>query len=268
MFISHALDSLQEKVVRPIGWRLLQKTYDRWREPLTIFARTACVGNQVLSRTFRSSHLKLYHAQKCHIDFLNELDQGLRPTAGLEHEIASLNQDSMRWFTQLYQKDLLETFLNSNVSLFDSFCELTDLKVEIHSGIYSYGHRSDFNEPEKIQFKELDLEETWRSFTALVKKKQELNPMSPIVYLHYSSRNDPRRHYRDRAAKLIELASSMQSSFSTFRVLKCDEGQYSYAENDKLPYHYGKETINLLSNGLSKILSDFDIRTDRYTVRN
>jgi hypothetical protein len=268
VLIGPALSSVEERLIRPIGWRLLEKTYDRWREPLNVFARTACVGNQVLSRSFRLSHLKLRHAQKCHLDFLNLLNQGFRPTTRKAQEFASLNPDSARWFAQLCQDNILETFLSSDLSFFDSFCELTDLKVEIDSGVHTYGHRSDFFQTKKIKFNEINLEETWSAFSILVKKKQELNPKHPIIYLHYSSRNDPRRKYRDRADKLLELARSMENCFSIFRVLKLDEEQYIYAENDNLPYHYGNKTIDLLTNHLSRILSDYGIRIDRYTIRN
>ena len=259
--------AFEETLFRPIIWRVLAKTYDKSKRPLSIFARTACVGNAVLAKSFRLSHLNLTFAQKCHLDFLNMLDSGFMQKTCDFREMEIFNENSKNWFAQLCNESLLDTFLNAQLSIFDSFCELTDQKIEIDSGVYSFGHFNDFINPKLTQFRKIDLDVTFQTFTNLVKKKNLLNPRHPIIYLHYSTRNDSRSSYQERSIKILKLAELLQSNFSSFRVLKLDEEQYIYKETDDFPYHYGQKTIDLLAREMSHILSDYGISTDRYTAR-
>ena len=259
--------AFEETLFRPIIWRVLAKTKDKSKRPLSIFARTACVGNAVLAKSFRLSRLNLTFAQKCHLDLLNMLDSGFKQKTSDFREMDILNADSKRWFAQICNESLLDTFLNAQVSIFDSFCELTDQKIKINSGIYSYGHFNDFVNPKLTQFQKIDLDVTFQKFTNLVKKKELLNPRHPIIYLHYSARNDLRSFYQERSIKILKLAELLQSNFSSFRVLKLDEEQYIFKETDNFPYHYGQKTIDLLAREMSLILSDYGISTDRYTAR-
>lgn len=257
-----------EELIRPIIWRVLSKTYDKSKRPISVFARTACVGNEVLAKSFRSSRLNLTFAQKCHLDFLNMLDSGFKQEISDFKGMEILNENSEHWFAQICNERLLDTFLSAQLSIFDSFCELTDQKIEINSGVYSYGHFNDFVNPKSIQFQKIDLDVTFQIFSNLVKKKHSLNPYHPIIYLHYSARNDSRSSYQEQSFKILKLAESLQSNFSSFRVLKLDEEQYIYKETDNFPYHYGKKTVDLLAKEMSNILSDFSISTNRYTARN
>ena len=164
---------------------------------------------------------------------------------------------------------MLDKFLSADFSLFDSFCELTDKKIEFnHEGnmFYSFGHVGDF----KIKASNanlIDVETFNKSFLHLIQYKLEFLSESPIIYLHYSAKNDPREFYVKRSNDLLKIALSLESQFEFFHVLKLEDSDYLFMETDYFPYHYHKSTTDLLAVNLRKILRENNLKTSRYLYK-
>jgi hypothetical protein len=259
--------SIENALIRPVAWRILEASIDKKTKPLNVFARTACMGNAILARSFRASRLNILNAQKCHIDYLNLISLGIVNFEQVIDDYEFQNSNTQEWYKQLRNENLMEFFLRADFGLFDSFCELTDLKLEIYKGVYMYGNTGDFTEKELNYRHLISLDESWKRFLQIVETKYRLNPKSPIIYLHYSSNNDSRNWFRNKSNVLLGYAESLEKEVPTFKVLKLNEEQYTFSENDYLPYHYGQSTLDSLTNKFSSILSEFGIKTNRYLVR-
>jgi len=262
------MNYLEDKLLRPVLVRALSQTIDRLAKPISVFARTACVGNTLLSKTFRKGRIDILHLQKARIDFLSE---ELTDSTGIEfidvEEVPYFNPNSREWHSQLQNKELLDKFLKADFSLFDSFCELTDNKFLFsHNDISfsSYGQLSDFN-CESLLPNLIEIQSVEKAFSNLLTYKLNVESNSPVIWLHYSAKNESRKRYVERAGNLLELAHNLESRFKFFYVLKLEEFDYHFSELDYFPYHYSRKTTDLLSQRLSDILRKNDVATSRYT---
>lgn len=264
--------SVEYRFIRPVGTRIMSRTGDKFLKPIKVFARTACVGNLVLAKSFRPTRISSVHAQKGQIDHFNSLLKNNHRNFNLKvNQISSLTENCKNWFLQNQNPNLLTDFLTADFSLFDSFCELTDKKVRITEEIYAFGHKGDFfkTKEDQLIFEEVEIESIENSFINLLNRKKvdETGMIKPLIYLHYSSTNDSRQHLKKRSESLLLMAKNLQSKFDHFRLLNIEEREYTHAETDLFPYHYSKNTTDKLASKLSAILSDYNIKTSRYVLR-
>jgi hypothetical protein len=277
------VNALENRVFRPIAVRILERLVDTHKSPFRIFARTACVGESILARCFRGSRIEKVKFQKLRVDFfLRSLLQSPEHTFfvdDFEEECLELNLDIMI-ANQMKRSQLAEIkdgFLSSHFALFDSFCELTDrvflYQRQLHERELSLeliGHAQDFKHLPHGKFLEdsfISTETFFDSWTKVLQFQKTNNSNFPILYLHYSSRNDSRDFYRKRSKQLLGVAKTLSASFSNFHVIAVPEVKYSYFENDYFPYHYSRETQILLSRQLEEVLAAYGIKTSRYVFR-
>jgi len=260
---------VENLLIRPIMTRVLSHTYDKCKDPLTVFLRTACVGNSVIPRIFRPTRLAATYAQKCHVDFLNHLSQEFRMGSLTDISLPVLGENMKHWHQQNLNVDFKKNFLDADFSLFDSFCELTDLKLEVAENIWAYGHKKDFNlnPKEKYNFTEITPEDIKKTFVDILEKKMLVTPDKPLIYLFYSSINDSRDKYRLRSKGLLEMGQFLEEEYPCFRLLKLDSSEYEPSESDIFPYHYSIPTTVKLAAKLELILQEFGIKTSRYKTR-
>ena len=259
----------EKLVIRPVFTRILSQSYDKWQDPLNVFLRTACVGNSLIPRIFRPTRLSATYAQKCHVDFLNHLSKELYTQSVSPPPLPVLGKNMKEWHKQNFSINFQRDFLEADFSLFDSFCELTDLKLEVAEDIWAYGHKKDFNlNPEKkYDFVEISVEDIEQLFHNILEKKMLTSPNKPLIYLFYSSINDSREKYKLRSQDLLEMGQRLSENYPCFKLLKLDSSDYHPSTTDSYPYHYSNATSDKLAVELALILGEAGIKASRYTIR-
>ena len=267
--------NIESLLIRPVMTRILSKTSDKWQEPFNVFLRTACVGNALIPRIFRPSRLSATYAQKCHVELLANLSK--RNSSGTNSTNSTNSTDSLsvlgknmkEWYSQTLKINFQKDFLEADFSLFDSFCELTDLKLEVAKDTWAYGHRQDFNlKPEKQELIEISVPDIEKYFIDILEKKMLISPNRPLIYLIYSSSNDSREKFKLRSNELLEMGQRLSVKYSCFKLLKLDPSEYRPSETSPPPYHYSRATIDKLAKNLALILDKAGVKTNKYLTRS
>jgi hypothetical protein len=259
----------EQVLVRPVMTRVLSHSYDKHRDPFKAFLRTACLGNSIIPRLYRSTRLSATYAQKGHVQYLNQLSKGFNISPQKDFVLPILGENLKHWYQQNLDINVRKDFFEADFSLFDSFCELTDLKLEAAKDVWVYGHKKDFNLKlgETYNFVEISVEDIEADFIEILEKKMLISPEKPLIYLFYSSENDSRLKYKSRSKELLEMGKRLTQSYSCFKLLKLDLTEYHPAETDLHPYHYSVSTKVELAKKMDLILREFGIKSNRYTTR-
>lgn len=266
------MNRLEDQILRPLGARLLERTFDKTRGKIEILARTACMGDDLLARCFRKSRVSVQKYQKLRVDqFAAFLDKSKFMTSFNEYLEFSASVNSLpnlpsRLLGEFFTRDPREALLESDFVILDSFCELVDRKWSINNGLYAYGTSSDYEGLAKSDGL-IDIDVFDNSLNKIIHFSQKQNVSRPIVWLHYSANNDGREQYRRRSQELLEVALEKSKNYESFHVVKLPDDQYDFSERDFLPYHYGKTTMGNLKLELIKILSKYKIYSSRYTFK-
>jgi hypothetical protein len=226
------------------------------------------VGSSLIPRIFRPTRLSATYAQKCHVELLSILSKGHFSGSNSTIPLPVLGENMKEWYQQTLKINFQKDFLEADFSLFDSFCELTDLKLEVAKDTWAYGHRQDFNLiPEKHELIEISVPDIEKYFIDILEKKMLISPNKPLIYLIYSSVNDSREKFKLRSHELLEMGQRLSVKYPCFKLLKLDPSEYRPFETDPFPYHYSSATIVKLAINLALILGEAGIKTNRYLIR-
>jgi hypothetical protein len=263
------MNRVENVLVRPVMTRFLSHSFDKWQNPLNVFLRTACLGNSIIPRIFRTSRLSATYAQKGHVHYLNQLNKGFNASSQIDSALPILGENLKNWHSQNLNINFEKDFLEARFSLFDSFCELTDKKLEVAKDVWVYGHKKDFNlNPNRVyDFIEDSVQDIETNFIEMLERKMLVSPEKPLIYLIYSSVNDPRQKYKLRSHEIYEMGQRLSQNYSCFKLLQLDLNEYYPAETDRYPYHYSVSTSVKLAIKLDLILRESGIKSSRYTIR-
>lgn len=261
---------LEDRILRPISTRVLENGFDKNRKKIKIFARTACVGDDLLARSFRKSRVTIQKYQKLRMDqfaaFLEEdnFESSYEEYVRFAKSTLLIPDLASRWLGEFFVRDPRTLLLESDFMILDSFCELTDRKWSIQDKLNIYCAKSDIgdfaNGGDLIGTDDFE-----RSLVKILDFSHGQRKSLPIIWLHYSAKNDSREKYRTRSCDLLEVALEKSKYFDDFHVLRLSDEKYEFAERDSMPYHYGKATMINLKVELTRILAPYSIYGSRYT---
>lgn len=264
------MHKLEYRIVRPIMTRVLSNTIDQITQKRKIFSRTACLGQAILSRSFRSSSINIVNHQKLRIDGLvnfltkEELTRAAVPNT-FEIKNFEISDDLKGWLSDIFLDNYLHSILTTDFFFFDSFSDYTDrLYQEKSTGKSFFCHKRDTKKSEDfLDHGLLDIEsirQSWHSFMILSTK---INT-APVFMTHYSSKYDGRDYFKRRCSDLRKIYMELESEFDNFNFIDLDHESFLLKVNDNFPYHYSPDTIGNLVDIFQVACQSYGIKFDRY----